>query len=164
MFSTTLTRVFGSRNQRLLKRWDKTVAEINANSGIKGNKLEVIYEDGKGTAKDSVAAVRKLIDIHKVPVILGPAASTNFLAVAPICESAHVVLIGAESAAPAISKAGEYIFRVFPSDKLQGKGVAQLVNKLGYKEVPVLYINNDPSHEKRGARRCRLPFCLRRRI
>ena len=30
MFSTTLTRVFGSRNQRLLKRLDKTVAEINA--------------------------------------------------------------------------------------------------------------------------------------
>ena len=30
MFSTTLTRVFGSRNQRLLKRWDKTVAELNA--------------------------------------------------------------------------------------------------------------------------------------
>ena len=30
MFSTTLTRVFGSRNQRLLKRLDKTVAAINA--------------------------------------------------------------------------------------------------------------------------------------
>ena len=30
MFSTTLTRVFGSRNQRLLKRLDKTVATINS--------------------------------------------------------------------------------------------------------------------------------------
>ncbi len=122
---------------------DLAVDEINANGGIKGKKLEVIYEDGKGTAKDSVAAVRKLIDVDKVPVILGPAASTNFLAVAPICERAHVVLIGAESASPAITKAGDYIFRVFPSDKLQGKGVADLVIKLGYKKVPVLYINND---------------------
>ncbi len=122
---------------------DLAVDEINAHGGINGKKLKVIYEDGKGTAKDSVAAVRKLIDIDKVPIILGPAASTNFLAVAPICESAHVVLIGAESASPAITKAGEYIFRVFPSDKLQGKGVADLVIKLGYKKVPVLYINND---------------------
>lgn len=122
---------------------DLAVDEINANGGVKGKKLVVIYEDGKGTAKDSVAAVRKLIDIHKVPVIFGPAASTNFLAVAPICESTHTVLIGAESASPAISKAGKYIFRVFPSDKLQGRGVAELVEKLRYKEVPVIYINND---------------------
>jgi ABC-type branched-subunit amino acid transport system substrate-binding protein len=122
---------------------DLATAEINSKGGISGKKLEIVYEDGKGTAKDSVAAVQKLIDINKVPLILGPAASTNFLAVAPICERAHVVLIGAESASPAITRAGAYIFRVFPSDKLQGKGVAELVEKLGYKEVPVLFINND---------------------
>ena len=132
--------VYGQGFRRAI---DLAVDEINARGGINGKKLSVIYEDGEGTAKDSVAAVRKLIDIDKVPVILGPAASSNFLAVAPICESAHVVLIGAESASPAITKAGKYIFRVFPSDKLQGRGVAELVAKLGYKKVPVLYINND---------------------
>jgi ABC-type branched-subunit amino acid transport system substrate-binding protein len=125
------------------KAVDLAVAEINQMGGIHGKPLEIIYEDNKSTAKDSVSAIRKLINVHKLPIIFGPAASSNFLAVCPIAEENKVVLIGAESAAPAITQAGEYIFRVFPSDTLQGKGVAELVRYLGYKEVPVMYINND---------------------
>ncbi|HSO20834.1 MAG TPA: ABC transporter substrate-binding protein, partial [Desulfosarcina sp.] len=34
-------------------------------------------------------------------------------------------------------------FRVFPSDELQGKGVAELAEALDYKEVVLTYVNND---------------------
>ena len=51
--------------------------------------------------------------------------------------------IGAESAASDVSKCGSFVFRVFPSDMLQGIGVAELAEELGYKEVALTYINND---------------------
>ena len=117
--------------------------EVNASGGINGKPMKILFEDNTSTSKGSVSAIRKLITIHKFPVIFGPAASSNFLAVCPIAQQNKTILIGAESAADAITKCGSYVFRVFPSDLLQGKGVAELVKYLGYNELLLTYINND---------------------
>jgi branched-chain amino acid transport system substrate-binding protein len=117
--------------------------EVNAAGGINGKPMKILYEDNNSTAKDSVSAIQKLITVHKLPVIFGPAASSNFLAVCPIAQENKTILIAAQSAAAEISKAGDYVFRVFPSDELQGKGASDLAVSLGYKEVVLTYINND---------------------
>lgn len=117
--------------------------EVNASGGINGKPMKILFEDNNSTSKGSVSGIQKLIAIHKFPVIFGPAASSNFLAVCPIAQDNKVILIGAESAASAISKCGSYVFRVFPSDLGQGKGVAELTDNLGYKEVVLTYVNND---------------------
>src|SRR4030043_2264704 len=122
---------------------DMAAEEINAAGGMKGKKMEIVYEDNKSTPKDCVTAVRKLIAVDKVPALFGPAGSSNFMAAAPVAQENKVVMLSAQGAAPALTKAGEYIFRVFPSDILQGKGVSELCVRLGYKEVPVMYVNND---------------------
>jgi ABC-type branched-subunit amino acid transport system substrate-binding protein len=125
------------------KAVDLAVEEINAAGGIKGKKIEIMYEDNKSTSKDCVTAVRKLITVDKVPVTFGPAASSNFMAAAPVAQESKVVMISAEGAAPGVTKAGEYIFRVFPSDVLQGKGISDLCIRLNHKEIPIMYVNND---------------------
>ena len=117
--------------------------EVNAAEGINGKPMRIHYEDNNSTAKDSVSAIQKLITVNKLPVIFGPAASSNFLAVCPIAQENKTILIGAESAAADITKCGDYVFRLFPSDELQGKGAAELAVSLGYKEVVLTYINND---------------------
>ncbi len=117
--------------------------EVNAQGGINGKPMKIVFEDNNSTSKGSVSAIQKLITVHKFPVIFGPAASSNFLAVCPIAQQNKVILIGAESAASAITNCGSYVFRVFPSDQLQGKGVAELADDLGYKEVALTYVNND---------------------
>jgi len=117
--------------------------EVNAAGGINGKPMKILFEDNNSTAKDSVSAVQKLITVHKLPVIFGPAASSNFLAVCPVAQENKTVLIAAESAAAEISKCGDFVFRVFPSDELQGKGASELALFLGYREVVLTYINND---------------------
>lgn len=132
--------VYGEGFQRAI---NLAVEEVNKAGGIKGKDLEVVYEDNLSTAQGSVSALQKLISIEKLPVVIGPASSSNFLASCPIAEREKTVFIGAESAASDISKCGSYVFRVFPSDMLQGIGVAELAEELGYKEVALTYINND---------------------
>jgi len=132
--------VYGEGFQRAI---NLAVEEVNQAGGIKGKNLEVVYEDNLSTAQGSVSALQKLISIEKLPVIIGPAASSNFLAACPIAQREKTIFIGAESAASDISKCGSYVFRVFPSDMLQGIGVAELADELGYKEVALTYINND---------------------
>jgi branched-chain amino acid transport system substrate-binding protein len=117
--------------------------EVNAAGGINGKPMRILYEDNNSTAKDSVSALQKLITVHKLPVVFGPAASSNFLAVCPVAQENKTILIAAQSAAAEITKCGDYVFRVFPSDELQGKGAAELAASLGYKEVVLTYVNND---------------------
>ncbi|MRR17344.1 MAG: hypothetical protein EG826_12900 [Deltaproteobacteria bacterium] len=127
----------------LKKCIDLAVLEINDRGGIKGQKIEIVYEDNKSTPEDSVRAVRKLITVDKVPVIFGPAGSGSFMAAAPVAQENKVVLLSAQGAAVGLTGAGDYIFRVFPSDTLQGPRLAKLTFGMGFKKVPVMYVNNE---------------------
>jgi branched-chain amino acid transport system substrate-binding protein len=46
------------------------VEEINADGGINGAKLAVIYEDSQAKAQTGISAFRKLVDVDRVPVIM----------------------------------------------------------------------------------------------
>lgn len=120
------------------------VEEINASGGINGKSLVVIYEDDQLDPKKGVAAFNKLVSVHKVPLVIQAAGSNVMLAEAPIAERKRVVLISPTCTNPKISEAGDYIFRIAPSDLYQGKVIAQVAREeLKAKSATVLYINND---------------------
>ncbi|MDB5259263.1 MAG: hypothetical protein JWO73_471 [Candidatus Taylorbacteria bacterium] len=119
-------------------------AEVNAAGGINGRQLEVMYEDGKcgGTAASSAA--NKLINVDKVSVILGGACSGETMAFAQAAEQSRTPVLSYCSSVPTLTKAGDYIFRNYPSDSFQGKfGADHLFNTLGKKKVAVLYVKSD---------------------
>src|SRR3989344_5758192 len=103
------------------------VEEVNQAGGINGQPLEVIYEDGKCGPKDSTDAANKLINIDKVPVIIGGGCSSETLAAAPIAETSKVTLLSYCSSNPKITESGDYIFRTYPSDAFQGKVAAEKI-------------------------------------
>ena len=118
--------------------------EINNSGGIRGKKLEIIYEDDQGDPQRAVSAVMKLIDIDKVSVIIGPMWSSPVLAVAPIVEKQQVVLLSPTASNPAITSAGDYVFRNTYSDKFEGSKTAEYAfSKLGHRKMGIIYINND---------------------
>lgn len=120
------------------------VEEINNAGGVKGRKIEVIYEDGACEGKTASNAANKLININKVPVILGGACSGETSAFTGAAEQSKTVVLSYCSSAPAISNAGDYIFRNIPSDLYQGAFAAEyLFNKLNIKRIAILYAKND---------------------
>ncbi len=120
------------------------VKEVNDAGGINGRPLEVIYEDGKCAGKESSSAASKLINIDKVPVILGGACSGETMAFVQAAEQAKTTVLSYCSSAPAVTKAGDYIFRNYPSDSFQGKYAAEYIyNQLGKKKVAVFYSKDD---------------------
>lgn len=117
--------------------------EINSGGGVNGRKLNVIFEDSKADPKTAVSAIQKLISLDKVNAIIGDITSGATLAMAPIAERSKVVLIAPTASAPAISKAGDFIFRVWPSDNLEGSAIAEYASKSGCKRVAILHIQTD---------------------
>lgn len=123
---------------------DIALEEINASGGINGKELVILYEDDQLEPKNGVAAFNKLVSLNKVPVVIQAAGSNVMLAQAPIAERQKVVLISPTCTNPKITYAGDYVFRIAPSDTYQGKVIAELAyNDLNAKKAAVLYINND---------------------
>ena len=106
-------------------------------------KLDLIVEDGKCSPKEAVSAFNKIITVDKVRLVMGEVCSGATLAIAPIAEKNGILLISPASTNPTISEAGDYIFRVIPSDALRGKVFAEYVFNKGYRRVGIIYINNE---------------------
>lgn len=115
------------------------VHDINARGGVLGRPLELIMEDGKCQSADAVAAVQKLISVDKVDFILGGHCSPETSAIAPIAESAKVILLAAISSNPDISQAGDYIFRVSASGTIPAENLARYMHeKLHFKTIAII--------------------------
>ncbi len=139
-----LTGDVAAVGQNLRAGVELAVEEINANGGINGRNLEVIFEDGICNAKDATNAANKLVNIDKVPVIIGGLCSSETLAAAPIAENAETVLLSPCSSSPDITDAGDYIFRDYPSDTFQGKKGAEIAyDELGSRNAAILYCLSD---------------------
>lgn len=120
--------------------YDSAISEINQKETPK---IEIIYEDSKGTPKDALNAYNKL-KFNKVNTIIGLLSSPVVLAVAPIAEKDKIILFSTGASSPDISKAGKYIFRNVPSDIYEAKLMASYMYKRFKKNITaVLYINND---------------------
>ncbi|MBI2097953.1 MAG: ABC transporter substrate-binding protein [Candidatus Vogelbacteria bacterium] len=120
------------------------VAEVNAAGGVGGRPLAVIYEDGQCTGTEAANAANKLINIDKVPVILGGACSGETSSFTGLAEQTQTTVLSYCSSAPSITNAGDYIFRDYPSDTFQGAFAAQYIKEgLKKSKVAVLYVKSD---------------------
>jgi branched-chain amino acid transport system substrate-binding protein len=120
------------------------VDEDNGTGGVNGKPIQLIVEDDQTNPSISVAATSKLINQDKVQVLIGAVTSSSMLADAPIAERAKVVMLSPSASNPDITRAGDYIFRNWISDTLEGKAMANyLYNEEKVRKVAVLYIKND---------------------
>ena len=132
-----------SLGQDSLVATELAIEEINAAGGVNGKQLELLAQDGKCANKEASLAAHKLINLSQVTAVLAQC-SPEMLAIAPIAEENQVILMGSVSSAPAITEAGDYVFRSYPSDTLQGKFAAEYAyNKLEKRSAVLLVEQND---------------------
>ncbi len=143
-FVAPLTGDAGGIGQSIKQAAELAVSEINMAGGINGQMVTLLSEDGKCDGKEAVTAVTKLINVDKVGVIVGGACSSETVASAPIAEKAKVVMLSPLSSSPALTTAGDYIFRDYPSDSFQGVKAAEFaVNTLNAKKIAILSCVDD---------------------
>jgi branched-chain amino acid transport system substrate-binding protein len=116
----------------------------NAEGGLKGKKVEVVFEDDKGDPSEAATVANKLAQDKSIAAVVGHFNSSCTLAGAPIYNQAGVVEISPGSSAAAVTKAGPFTFRVITTDAVQGNSLMQwAVKDLGYKNIAILYENTD---------------------
>lgn len=120
-------------------------AEINASGGVGGRRLELVFRDDFSDPDSAVFVAGDLYD-SDVSAVVGHLYSGMTLAAAPIYNGGArpVVAISPSSSSPDISDAGDYTFRVCPSDEAHGTALARWVrHRLRLSRGAVLYLNDD---------------------
>jgi branched-chain amino acid transport system substrate-binding protein len=124
------------------------ISEANAAGGVKGKKLAVRVYDSQGRPEEAAQAATRLISQDHVAVILGEAASSNSMAMADKAQAAGVPMITPSSTNPAVTKKGDYIFRVCFIDPFQGYVMAKFArDHLKLNQVAVLRDNKSAYSE-----------------
>jgi branched-chain amino acid transport system substrate-binding protein len=128
------------------------VDEINQAGGINGRRLELVLRDDFGNAD---SALKAAIDLERsgVLAVIGSVYSSITMTVAPVFNNARepVVQITPSSSSPAITDAGDYTFRLCPTDLAHGSALARFARQtLNLKRAAVVYQNDEYG---RGMRR-----------
>src|SRR5262245_22109877 len=138
---TPLTGAGGQDGPRMLKAMQAVIDEVNQAGGVNGRKIETIIEDDQTNPEAAVRAARKLIEVNKVPVIMGTWASAVTTAVAPVCwesKTFRCTVSGADSIT-LLPHQGS-IIRTQPTSKLQATAHAEFIAAMGKKKVAVIGI------------------------
>ena len=105
--------------------------------------LGVIFEDSAAQPETGLSGFDKLSSADHVPAVIGDIVSAVTLAVAPAANRSKTILLSPTASAPAITQAGPYVYRIWPSDLEEGRAIAQYAIGKGFKRAAVLYMNND---------------------
>lgn len=114
------------------------VEDINAGGGVGGHPVELVTYDVAGKDTEVVRVVNQLAVGDKVHLLLGEVTSNRSLLAAPLAQSHRIPMITPTSTHPAVTKAGNYIFRVSFTDVFQGQVLARFaVNALKLRTAAV---------------------------
>ncbi|MCI5944843.1 MAG: ABC transporter substrate-binding protein [Eubacterium sp.] len=142
--ATPLTGASAQDGKAIQNGVNLAVKMKNEAGGINGKTIEVVAEDDKGDSSEAATVANKLAQDDSILAVVGHFNSSCTLAGAPIYNNAGVVEISPGSSSAAVTDAGDYTFRVITTDAVQGQYLADwCVNELGYKNVAILYENND---------------------
>jgi branched-chain amino acid transport system substrate-binding protein len=137
------TGTMSSYGEKVKKGIDLATEEINAAGGIRGGQVTVAYRDDATNKEMARQVTEELIDEEGIRVIIGGISSPITLAIAPVAEEKRVILISPSASAPEISDAGDYIYRNYPSDILEGTAMAKFARDLGLERMVLFVLDNE---------------------
>jgi ABC-type branched-subunit amino acid transport system substrate-binding protein len=138
---TPLTGAGSFDGPRMLKALQAVAGDINASGGLLGRPIELVVEDDETNPEAAVRAAHKLVDVDRVPAIMGTWASAVTTAVAPVCWESKTFLTtvsGADSITHLPHQG--YLIRTQPNNQLQATSHARFIIRHGAKRVFILSI------------------------
>lgn len=125
------------------RSFEMAAEEINAKGGVKGKKLELLFEDDTGKPDVGRSAVEKLISQEKVPVLTGGYSSSVTAAVTAVAQQFKVpFLVTTGSADEVTEKKYDYVFRINPTASEYPASVVTFLQEIAKPKTAVILYEN----------------------
>jgi branched-chain amino acid transport system substrate-binding protein len=104
--------------------------------------FEVYWADTGSDPDRAVQELRTMVSEHDVKLVLGGATSAEAKAMVPVLDELEVVCLSPSASAPGLAATSRHLYRLYPSDELEGDTAGRfLFDRLG-KEKVVLYVGD----------------------
>jgi branched-chain amino acid transport system substrate-binding protein len=101
--------------------------------------FEVLWADTASDPARAVEELRTMVAERQVKLVIAGATSAEALAIIPELEDLDVVCLSPSASAPGLAKKSRMLFRIYPSDELEGHTAGTfLFEKLGKEQVLLL--------------------------
>jgi branched-chain amino acid transport system substrate-binding protein len=107
-------------------------------------RIELLFEDDAGDAKTGVSAYGNL-KTRGINIIIGGVMSNVANALLPLGNRDKILILSPKGTDPNLSRANDFFFRIWPTDDVDGKVLAEfIIDSLdGIKRVAIFYPNMD---------------------
>ena len=149
----SLTGAAGRFGQAASKSVELAFGELNKAAGaqgIAGCRLAFEVRDAQSQGAVAVDQARQLVDLKKVPAIIGGIiSSVSIPVVTSVTAPAGVVQISPASTSPTLTRLANegttkgWFFRTITSDALQGTAAAKYAMDQGMRTLAIIHVNND---------------------
>src|SRR5437588_1028891 len=142
---TSLTGDLAAFGQAHKNGYTVALNEINANGGIGGKKIELIYYDDQSKPDQAVQGVSKLVDQDTVNIILGSYSSENSRAIVPMVTQKQVPLIMPTATADNVMETGsQWVFRICAGSGAYASTTLDFLKNNGNpKRLAIIYENTN---------------------
>ncbi len=145
-----LTGPAGEYGQAGAKSVEMAFRDLNAAGGVAGCTLKTDTRDSQTQPNVAVDAATQLVQVKKVPAIIGGIISPMTIPIlTSVTAPAHVLQVSPASSSPTLTALGEQgktngiFFRTITSDALQGVAAAKFAIDRGFKKIAIIHQNND---------------------
>ena len=119
---------------------DYAVEEINANGGILGKQIQIIWRDDMHDPATAINMYNQLVD-EKVVAFVGPVTTAPTIAAFDVAAKDNMPCISPSASAYEVTNAGNNLFRACFLDPYQAGIAAQYAADIGAKTVGIIYDN-----------------------
>src|SRR5215207_10088809 len=145
-----LTGPAGEYGQAGAKSVEMAFRDINEAGGARGCTLVTDTRDSQSTGSVAVDAATQLVQVGKVPALIGGIISSVSIPIlTSVTAPAKVVQVSPASSSPTLTALGRegktngVFFRTITSDALQGTAAAKYAVDQGLKKLAIIHVNND---------------------
>ncbi|MFH1649147.1 MAG: ABC transporter substrate-binding protein [Candidatus Woesearchaeota archaeon] len=118
---------------------DLAAREINANGGINGRPLQIIYEDDNTDSKTATTAFTKLVTIDNVDAVIGGTWDFTYDSMAPLAEQYKRTLITTQNPTMKGLTRNDYTVFMLPGLAPMTKSLSKYMQEKGIKRVAVVH-------------------------
>ncbi len=145
-----LTGPAGEYGQAGAKSVEMAFKDINDAGGVDGCTLATDTRDSQSTGNVAVDAATQLVQVKKVPAIIGGIISSVTIPIlTSVTAPAKIVQVSPAASSPTLTQLGRdgktngIFFRTITSDALQGVAAAKYAIDSGFKKLSIIHVNND---------------------
>jgi branched-chain amino acid transport system substrate-binding protein len=145
-----LTGPAGEYGQAGAKSVEMAFKDLNDAGGVNGCDLVTDTRDSQSAGNVAVDAATQLVQVKKVPVIIGGIISSVSIPIlTSVTAPAKIVQVSPASSSPTLTQLGRegktngIFFRTITSDALQGVAAAKYAIDKGFKKLAIIHVNND---------------------